>query len=319
MNRLPKGLQLMVRRLLLTPGYSVRMIMAEACVAKQTISTIRKQLLSEIPACPCGEPQDHKGWCAWRFQRSPKRQAFITRIQKCTIPYWQRPAMWTLGAESMHINAIPKYEHCKVRACAYPANGNGQSLCHHHFHFFDRGMQRLNGKLDLADIFSPDGNARPNFHTGFMWQEKANFEYTRFDYKGYRDPGLKISDDYWKKIQQEAMNSVAPKVDANKNIQHTGAFVLWKGFGKKKIRKSQRNRPAGWHGNHPEQKPIKRYGRETIDEIPMMSPASRIIEESVPDFIDEVEIEEQEREQISETLAEKTELWEVFENGVYAD
>ena len=55
------------------------------------------------------------------------------------------------------------------------------------------------------------------------------------------------------------------------NHNSTGAFILWKGFGKKKIRKSQRNRPAGWHGSHPKQKPI-RVSRETLDDIPIWSP-----------------------------------------------
>jgi hypothetical protein len=58
------------------------------------------------------------------------------------------------------------------------------------------------------------------------------------------------------------------------NRQQTGAFVLWKGFGKKKIRKSQRNRPAGWHGNHPEQKPMK-VSRETLNDIPEWTPLAK--------------------------------------------
>lgn len=29
--------------------------------------------------CQCGKPATHNGWCAARYQRSPKRQAFIKR------------------------------------------------------------------------------------------------------------------------------------------------------------------------------------------------------------------------------------------------
>ena len=58
------------------------------------------------------------------------------------------------------------------------------------------------------------------------------------------------------------------------NHNATGAFILWKGFGKKKIRKAQRQRPAGWHGNHPEQKPIK-VSREALDDIPLWTPPAQ--------------------------------------------
>lgn len=69
---------------------------------------------------------------------------------------------------------------------------------------------------------------------------------------------------------------LAPTDPANANRQQTGAFILWKGWGKKKIRKVQRNRPAGWHGNHPEQKPRERWGtRESIATIPEWVPPAR--------------------------------------------
>lgn len=58
------------------------------------------------------------------------------------------------------------------------------------------------------------------------------------------------------------------------NHNSTGAFILWKGFGKKKIRKSQRNRPAGWHGSHPKQKPMK-VSRETLNDIPVWTPGPK--------------------------------------------
>ncbi len=60
------------------------------------------------------------------------------------------------------------------------------------------------------------------------------------------------------------------------NHNEKGGFVLWKGFGKRKVRKSQRNRPAGWHGNHPDQKPRDKFGkRESIADLPIWTPPAK--------------------------------------------
>lgn len=157
-----------------------------------------------------------------------------------------------------------------------------------------------------TDLFSPDGVSAPKFHVGWMWQEHKEFTQAKFEYGGTVNKGNKLSDEYWKAL----MEAVKPSIKPGDNIQHTGAFILWKGFGKKKIRKSIRNRPAGWHGNHPEQKPIK-HDRETLDSIAQWTPpsaaagsvdydktASRYTE------LDDDEMELQEREEaIAEILA----------------
>jgi len=71
------------------------------------------------------------------------------------------------------------------------------------------------------------------------------------------------------KSDGEIVATVSPtQYERPVNHQSTGAFVLYKGFGKKKIRKVQRRRPQGWHGNHPEQKPHDKWGdRETLNDI----------------------------------------------------
>lgn len=224
---------------------------------------------------------------------------------------------------------------CTVKACPFPVESRGE--CRYHSHYFEFKWSMEWRQIDRNDIYANEDTPIPLFTSMQGWELPKSAERTVFEHNGNRNKGQKLSDNWWEenvaKYEAEAkLRPAAPSVRVipepkiqyapetkTGNIQHTGAFVLWKGFGKKKIRKSQRKRPAGWHGNHPEQKPIKRFGRETLDEIPTLSPAARVTHEMEHEFIDEDFIEELEREEISETLAEKTELWEVFENGVYAD
>jgi hypothetical protein len=58
-------------------------------------------------------------------------------------------------------------------------------------------------------------------------------------------------------------------LSAVRNYQQ-GRDISRKGWGHKKIRKKQRMRPSGWHGHHPEQKPIKRWSRQTLESIVML-------------------------------------------------
>lgn len=207
---------------------------------------------------------------------------FTVEYHPTKIPIWKRPAITWLGQfffSGMHSEAIPKTKHCKVKACVLPVNGNGKGLCHHHFHFFDRNVSILNSKLDLNDLFAPDGALHPTFYVGWMWQEKDDFNRVKFEHKGSWDRGSKLSSDWWSTNVTAAFDLLKRPASVNENLQGTGAFKL-RGWGKRKIRKVQRMRPAGWHGNHPEQKPIK-VNRETLDQVPQWAPPVAEIAEPV--------------------------------------
>jgi len=88
------------------------------------------------------------------------------------------------------------------------------------------------------------------------------------------------------------------------NHNEKGGFVLWKGFGKKKVRKSQRNRPAGWHGNHPAQKPIK-VSRETLDDVPIWTPEAKLKLRAASMYDEPSAHEDEERDQIIATLTQE--------------
>lgn len=64
-------------------GESVRGVMAKVKIANETARRIQRRILAAIAAgeisvsCPCGGPLGHRGWCSWRYKRSPGRQAFM--------------------------------------------------------------------------------------------------------------------------------------------------------------------------------------------------------------------------------------------------
>lgn len=137
--------------------------------------------------------------------------------------------------------------------------------------------------LDLVHSRSYSGDGRPkrgNPYSDPKWgHEMAEMaRRLREDFRKPLSPGRPnlltvdtvIRPDGTKVITVKSPRAAPGTAAANHNS--TGAFILWKGFGKKKIRKAQRNRPSGWRGNHPEQKPRERFGRETLDDIPAWTP-----------------------------------------------
>jgi len=65
-------------------GKSLRETAREYRVAKKTVQDIfraeRKESLGFRVPCICGQTCGHKGWCSYRFARSPKRQAVMKRL-----------------------------------------------------------------------------------------------------------------------------------------------------------------------------------------------------------------------------------------------
>lgn len=170
--------------------------------------------------------------------------------------------------------------------------------------------------VGYSDIYPTEDNPQPLLSSMQGWELDHSADRTNFDYKGQRDKGEKLSDDWWREnVLQARTPQYAPEVSTG-NVQHTGAFVLWKGFGKKKIRKSQRNRPAGWHGNHPEQKPVKRYSRESLDELPIWEPPKRIEAQDENTIeSDEFLPDEEDRESAIALLSQDPELSEEMMYG----
>src|SRR6185312_55010 len=83
-HRVPKGIRLMICRLLTTPGYSVRQVMRETEAGRDVVLRYRKALyrLGHLPACPCGKEAGHNGWCQWRAANSEARIARLKQMHK---------------------------------------------------------------------------------------------------------------------------------------------------------------------------------------------------------------------------------------------
>lgn len=93
-NDLPPAKRRKVLRLLLE-GQSVRGVANAVGCAKNTVLRYRAviqaaELLGDksvhLPTCECGQPAGHRGWCAVRYAKSPKRQEFIRRWRKKDEP-----------------------------------------------------------------------------------------------------------------------------------------------------------------------------------------------------------------------------------------
>lgn len=155
---------------------------------------------------------------------------------------------------------IPKYEHCKAKGCAFPANGNGQGLCRHHFHFFDYSVSRLGRNLDMEDIYGNDKQA-PRFYVSWFWKHQS--ERLTFQQGG--------ATSYWRdaviKYQTLQTGAAAP-VGMQRGISglHHG-----QGPSKPNTKRSRRKmigKGMGGHyakGNHPAQKPEKRWSRTQLE------------------------------------------------------
>ncbi len=196
----------------------------------------------------------------------------------------KRPHLQYLGLvafESMHDSAVPHGRRCSVKACAFPANGSDK--CHRHEHFYEYKWSMEWRALDPADVYRREETLHPLFTTLQGWELNRSADIAVFDHAGIRNRGWKLSEDWWRenvlKAEREVLVQYAPEQSATQNKQHTGAFVLWKGFGKKKIRKKQRMRPQGWHGNHPEQKPMRRFTRDVLEDVPQWAPQPQVLTE----------------------------------------
>jgi hypothetical protein len=63
---------------LLLIGKCGREIARELHVSPMTVRVIKRDLI--VPNCRCGQPHGHKGWCAVRLARCPRRRDYILRV-----------------------------------------------------------------------------------------------------------------------------------------------------------------------------------------------------------------------------------------------
>lgn len=163
---------------------------------------------------------------------------------------------------------------CKVKACIFPVNGNGKGLCHRHGHFFDYA-DSMSGELDVSDMFPREGQRYSTFWSGWMWEEANAFNNSRFEYRGARDPGRKTSDEWWKQ------HVYAGEQQLPKGIQY-GAAGFHHGHGPsksgiKRSHKAQHKAHVANFGNHPSQKPMEKFERETVADLPRWVPPVKSI------------------------------------------
>lgn len=168
---------------------------------------------------------------------------------------------------------------CSIKGCPFPRNGG--SLCHRHEHFTEY-VWSMKGQIDKGDLFSSEKRPVPLFSMMRGWEIAKSFEYTKFLQGGQIGRGEKLSDEWWKANVAIALGG-----------GHWSGPQGGKGWGKKKIRKAQRKRPAGWHGSHPEQKPIK-VEREAISDLPQWAPPAEEAPELTEEIYEELYFDENE-------------------------
>lgn len=64
---------------LLIPGATIRSVSSLLGVSKITVLKWSKTI-SRTP-CPCGQKAGHRGWCRWRFLKSPDRQEVMLKMK----------------------------------------------------------------------------------------------------------------------------------------------------------------------------------------------------------------------------------------------
>ena len=76
----------LIAEALAVPGTTARSIEKALGISNASIRRMMKQV--ERPACPCGAPAGHCGWCSYRFEQSPARQKFIKEWHRQRRKTW---------------------------------------------------------------------------------------------------------------------------------------------------------------------------------------------------------------------------------------
>lgn len=79
---------------LIGEGETVRSIAKKAGISRGTAAKMKREFLEEAASpefnlpvlCQCGKQSDHRGWCSWRYAKSPARQATMKRLHALQRP-----------------------------------------------------------------------------------------------------------------------------------------------------------------------------------------------------------------------------------------
>lgn len=232
--------------------------------------------------------------------------------------------LWNSGDSSVRNLRKP----CSVKGCAFPRIAYAKT-CRYHQHFDDPKMQHgyCGLKLDLRDLMPSNNDPWPMFTTGKLWEDQYNYQRVRILRNGVYDQSEKKSDEWWRANVEQAMGILRkatgkepPRPGELTPTAPTGPQMSLRGkmrnHSKKKVRKAQRQRPAGWHGSRPDHDVVKRWNREAVELEPaMLSPKRNRIEIAIEEpEVDEIELEFQEREYLAEEISDDMETFDIAEH-----
>ena len=133
-------------------------------VAKDTASSYFYKFQSEghVFVCPCGNGLSHRGWCAFRFLKSPSRQAFIYRWVKHHRLY--RPSIGVVWRPEPTVFLTTKS--CSHRGCVFKIE-EGESICGYHKTYFEHNASLVDTNIDPDDVINRR-NAHLPYHKGCL-------------------------------------------------------------------------------------------------------------------------------------------------------
>jgi hypothetical protein len=189
---------------------------------------------------------------------------------------------------------------CAEKGCVFPVSAKG--LCHRHANFGFYSAAMRGAKLERKDLFGEDGTSHyPAISTLKAFEIEHSHENTIFVRQSAVDNKWKLTEEYlWEAAQKATADNRADilryvrvtkeklrdYIPEQRVVNHQGRGTRGGHPGShKKVRKSQRKRPAGWHGSRPDHDVIKRWSRQTIDEVATWTPADNTL-------LDVAEIEE---------------------------
>lgn len=186
-----------------------------------------------------------------------------------------------LGLLSGTCIPVERLNSCSIRGCVQPATQQS-SLCRHHETFFE--VEGLGGVVDVNDMFADDNGGDSTFTVGMLWEDRYNWLNVKREGSTWKSSAERENDRWWHdnviakglevegvvtpKIRGSVLADVLARKPEDKRLKlgvgaQTSLHGKMRNHSKKKIRKVQRNRPAGWHGGHGDHDP-QYFDRQSI-------------------------------------------------------